>query len=191
MTTLLSVCVGLGLAAATGFRVFVPWRVMSVASRSGYLDLSERFAWIGSTPALIAFAAATGLEIAAYFVPWLDNLLDSVATPAAVVAGVIATASVVTGMDPFLRWTLAVIAGGGLAAVVQSATVAGRAASSAMTGGLGNPVLALLEAGGSLVVAIGAVLAAPLALVLVFVLVWVARSRLARRRAAAGGGPAP
>src|ERR1043165_470437 len=101
MDTALSICVGVGLSAACGFRVFVPLLIMSIASISGHLHLAQGFAWIGSYPALIAFGVATVLEIAGYYIPWLDHLLDTMATPAAIVAGTIVTASFVTGMSPF------------------------------------------------------------------------------------------
>src|SRR2546423_1350380 len=130
METLLSLLIGIGLSAACGFRVFVPLLILSIASLTGHVTLASSFAWLGSYPALIAFAVATCLEIAAYYVPWIDNLLDSIATPAAVVAGTIITASLVAHLDPFLRWTLAVIAGGGVAGLVQGATVLTRGASS-------------------------------------------------------------
>jgi len=83
---MLSLAIGIGLSAACGFRVFVPFLVMSIAAQAGYLQLANGWEWIGSTPAIIAFAVAAILEIVAYYVPWLDNLLDTVATPAAVVA---------------------------------------------------------------------------------------------------------
>ncbi|PYQ56518.1 MAG: DUF4126 domain-containing protein, partial [Acidobacteria bacterium] len=80
METVLSILIGLGLAAACGFRVFVPLLIMSLASRAGvgHLALGPGFAWIGSTPALLSFAVATVLEIAGYYIPWVDNLLDTV-----------------------------------------------------------------------------------------------------------------
>ncbi len=185
MDVLLSVCLGLGLAAACGFRVFVPFLVLNLAARGGYVALAGSFEWIASTPALITLAVATALEIGAYYVPWLDNLLDSVATPAAVVAGIVVTASVVTGIDPYLKWTLAVIAGGGIAGAVQALTVGARGASSLTTGGLGNFLLATTEIGGSLLLAVLAV-ALPAAAVLAALAVLVmARRRLARRKAAA------
>src|SRR3954463_3288084 len=119
MDSILSILIGLGLAAACGFRVFVPLLIMSLASRAGvgHLALGPGFAWIGSTPALLSFAVATVLEIAGYYIPWIDNLLDTVATPAAVVAGIVVTASAMTtDVSPFLKWTLAVVAGGGTTA---------------------------------------------------------------------------
>lgn len=143
--TLLSICLGLGLSAACGFRVFVPLLVVNLAARAGWLSLAGELSWMGETPALVAFGVATILEVSAYYIPWLDNLLDSVATPAAVVAGAVVTASVVTGMDPALKWMLAVIAGGGVAGAVQTATVGGRVVSSLATAGLGNPLVATME----------------------------------------------
>src|SRR5579864_205745 len=103
METILCVCLGIGLAAACGFRVFVPFLIMSIASLSGHLQLAHGFEWIGTYPALTTFSVATFLEVAGYYVPWVDHLLDTVATPAAVVAGIIVTASVVSGMSPLLK----------------------------------------------------------------------------------------
>src|SRR5438876_5727222 len=136
METLLSICVGIGLSAACGFRVFVPLLVMSIAALSGHLTLAHGFEWIGSYPALVAFSVATCLEIAGYYVPWVDHLLDSVSTPAAVVAGTVITASMVTDVSPFLKWSLAAIAGGGAAGLIQGTTVLARGASTVGTGGL-------------------------------------------------------
>jgi len=149
MEYLLYVLLGIGLAAACGFRVFVPFLAISIAAMAGQLELAPDFAWFGSWPALIVFGVATVLEIVAYHVPWLDHVLDVAATPAAIVAGIVITASVVTGMNPVLRWALAAIAGGGVAAAVQLATVALRRASTYATAGLAHPLAATLETGGS------------------------------------------
>jgi hypothetical protein len=138
---------------------------------------------MASSEAMIAFGAATALEIVAYYVPWLDNLLDTVATPAAVVAGMVATASVVTGMDPVLRVILAIIAGGGLAGAVQMTTASGRQISSVATAGLGNPILSTLELVGSLGLSILAVLMPIIAGLLVLLTLILVVRRLRRRRA--------
>jgi hypothetical protein len=185
----LSVCLGLGLAAACGFRVFIPLLVMSVASTTGHLELSGGFAWIASLPALITFAVATVLEIGAYYIPWLDNLLDSVASPAAVVAGVIVSATVITGMDPYLKWTLAVIAGGGIAGAVQVATAGTRGASTVLTAGIGNPLVSTVEAGGSLIASVMSILAPLVTFLLVasFLVLAVLRSFRRRRGEAPAG----
>ncbi len=154
MEEMLSVALGIGLAAACGFRVFVPLLVISVAAKCGHLSLADSFTWIASTPALICFAVATGLEIAAYYVPWLDNLLDAIASPAAVVAGIVVTAACVKGMSPFLQWSLAIIAGGGSAAAVQGITVVTRLTSSLTSGSLANPLVATVEAAASIVLSL-------------------------------------
>ncbi len=168
MENLLSVCLGIGLSAACGFRVFIPLLVMSVASLSGHMVLSEGFRWIGTYPALTVFATASILEIAAYYIPWLDNLMDSIAGPAAVVAGILTAASSILHMDPLLKWSLAIIAGGGIAAIFHGATAVMRGASTAMTGGIGNPAVATAE----LVIAAGlSVLAIVLPLLSIIVVI--------------------
>jgi hypothetical protein len=167
METILSLLVGIGLSAACGFRVFVPLLIASVAAHTGHLKLAAGFAWLGSDVALIAFAVATALEIVAYYVPWIDHLLDVIATPAAIVAGTLITASLVTDMSPFLRWTLAVIAGGGVAGAVQGTTVFARAISSVGTGGLVNPIVSTVELGGSMIMSLLAIIVPVLAIVLV------------------------
>ncbi len=189
METLLSLCVGIGLSAACGFRIFVPLLVMSIASLSGHLSLSHGFEWIGTYPALIAFSVATCAEVAGYYVPWVDHLLDTMATPAAIVAGTIVSASAVSDMSPFLKWTLAVIAGGGAAGLVQGATVLTRGASTATTGGLANPLVATLELGGATVTSILAVLVPVLCLVLVAALLCYVGLKLFRRLRASTPAP--
>ncbi len=182
MDTLLSIGLGVGLAAACGFRVFVPLLTMTLAERVGYLELSESFAWLGGEGALWILTAATGLEILAYFIPFLDNALDTLATPAATGAGILASASVLGDFSPALQWALSVVAGGGTAGLVQSGTVAARATSSTSTGGLGN---FLIAGGESLLSALTSLLAlfVPLAaLVLVVLLCFFGARALMRRR---------
>jgi hypothetical protein len=154
METVFSICLGIGLSAASGFRVFVPLLVMSIASLSGHLVLAQGFQWIGTYPALIAFAVATCIEVAGYYVPLVGHLLDILATPSAVVAGIIIAASVITEMSPLMKWALAIIAGGGAAGIVQGSTVLARGASTATTAGLGNLVVATLELAGAIVISI-------------------------------------
>jgi len=179
---LLSIAIGVGLAAAVGFRVFVPFTVISLAALSGYLELAPGFDWIGSYPALLVFAVATVLEIAAYYIPWVDNLLDSIATPAAIVAGAVITASVVGDVSPLLRWSLAAIAGGGVAAAVQSGTVLLRGTSSTVTGGLGNFAVSSSELLGSVLTSLLAVFLPLVAVTGIAVLFVVAARKIRRRR---------
>ena len=147
--TLLGVFVGLGLSAAAGLRLFVPLLVMSAAALSGHLELSSSFDWIGTREALIGFAVAAALEIAAYLIPFLDNALDVIAAPAAGVAGTVLMASSIVEMSPLLKWTLAIVAGGGVAGTVQLFTSATRLVSTATTAGLANPAVSVAETGSS------------------------------------------
>lgn len=180
METLLGIVLGIGLSAACGFRVFLPLFAMNLASLGGMLHLSPEFAWIGTYYATVAFGVATIAEILGYYIPWVDHALDVVATPAAVIAGTVATASTVTTITPSLKWTLALIAGGGVAGLMQGATVALRAHSSATTGGIGNPLVSTLELGGSIVTVILALFVPVLGLALV-VLVFALAIRKAGR----------
>jgi hypothetical protein len=191
MEALLSICVGLGLAAACGFRVFVPLLATSVAAHAGHLQLAPSFEWIGSTPALATFGLATVLEVGAYYIPWLDNFLDSISTPAAVVAGSVVTASMVTDVSPFLKWSLAVIAGGGMAGAVQATTVLARGFSLTSTGGLANPIIATAELGGSMLTAVAAILAPLMAVGLIVILLGIATWKLIQRRGFFGAAAVP
>ena len=183
MEHFLSICLGIGLSAACGFRVFVPLLVMSIAALSGHLSPAHGFEWIGSYPALIAFSVATCLEVAGYYIPWVDHLLDTVATPAAIVAGTIATASMVSDVSPFLKWTLAIIAGGGAAGLVQGTTVLTRGASGVTTAGLANPVVSTLELAGSIVTSILALIAPVLVVILIVGFLLIFGRKLFRRTA--------
>lgn len=184
---LISVAIGLGLAAACGFRVFTPLLIAGLAAHWGRLPLASGFDWLASTPALLAFGTATVLEIGAYYLPWLDHALDLLATPAAVVAGMVAAASVVTDLPPLIKWTVTIIGGGGLAGAIQASSVLLRLKSTALTGGAGNPVVATLELVGAVVTAVLAVVLPLLAIGLILTLTLVALRR--RRRLATLGGP--
>ncbi|RPH30331.1 DUF4126 domain-containing protein [bacterium] len=174
METLGSIGLGIGLSAACGFRVFVPLLITSIMGMTGWLPVSlEGTRWIATWPALLTFATATLLEILGYLIPWLDHLLDSIATPAAVVAGVLVSASTMVDLPPLLRWAIALIGGGGIAGAIQGVTVLARAKSTTVTGGAANHVLAIGELAGSIVTSIGAILFPVVALVLIVIGVFV------------------
>jgi hypothetical protein len=154
---------------------------MSVAGVSGYMSFSAGFEWIASYPALIIFGVATILEIVAYFVPYVDNILDMASLPIGVVAGIIVVASVVTDVDPILRWTLAVIAGGGIAAGTGVISNAVHALSTATTGGTANPAVSTVESGATVVMTILSVVL-PIVGVLVVALVLFLTIRYVIRR---------
>jgi hypothetical protein len=182
METITSICLGIGLSAACGFRVFVPLLFMSIAALSGHLTLAPGFAWISSYPALITFSVATCLEIGGYYIPWLDHLLDTAASPAAIIAGTVITAAMVTHTDPMLKWCLAIIAGGGAAGLVQGATVAARGVSSLTTGGLGNPIFATVELGGAILTSALAIVTPVLAVGVLGCFLFFIGRRLLRKR---------
>jgi len=182
MEWVLPIFIGVGLSAACGFRVFVPLLVLSIAARFGFLHLSPGFEWIGTDAATIAFGVATLIEISAYFIPWFDNLLDTMATPAAVLAGILATASLLGDFSPFVRWALAIIAGGGAAGMVQATTVIIRGLSSTATGGLANPVFSLFEIAGAVGVSILAILIPVIIIALLIILMSAFLIRSIRKR---------
>jgi len=154
--------------------------VVSVAAYTGHLPLSENFAWLATPGALIMLGVAALVEILAYYIPGVDNLLDALATPAAVVAGTLVSAAVITDLPPMLKWTTAIIAGGGVAGLTQGVTALLRAKSTVLTAGVGNPVIATAELGGSLFVSLLALAAPVIALLVVIVFLWLAM-RLIRR----------
>jgi hypothetical protein len=181
MELVLSCMLGLGLAAAVGFRIFVPCLLVSLAAHTGHLQLSEGFQWLGTTPAVVMFGVATLLEITAYYLPWFDNLLDLVAGPAAVVGGTLLMASTTFQLDPLIRWPLAVIAGGGTAGVIQGGTASLRAASSVTTAGIGNPALATAETVGAFTLGTLAFLLPLVGVILAAVLVAYWLKKVAKR----------
>jgi len=188
METILAVITGIGLSAACGFRIFVPFLALSLATKYGLLTLAPGFEWIGGYYAMIAFASATVLEIIAYYVPWLDNMMDTIASPVSILAGTIATASVITDMPPSLKWMVAIIAGGGVAGLLQGTTTALRAKSSLLTGGIGNPAVSTLELVGSAVTSILAIILPIIGIILVvafvvYVLLKVGRSFFKKMKA--------
>lgn len=173
---LLTILMGIGLSAASGFRVFIPLLVVSIASFTGNLALADSFSWIGTLPALITFGIATVFEIAGYYIPWVDNILDTITSPMAVVAGAVLMASVVTDISPLFKWTLAIIAGGGVAGTIQALTGLTRVTSSITTGGLGNPGVSTVESGSSITLSAIAIFIPLIAGIIVIVLlVWATK----------------
>ena len=181
---ILSLSLGLGLAAACGFRIFIPPLMMGVGSRFDLYDLEGSFIWVGEDWAIAVFAIATLLEIGGYYVPWIDNLLDTVATPAAVIGGIFVTSASLEGdVDPSIQWILATIAGGSTAGVIQLGTVATRAVSTGVTGGVANPVVSTLEALASIIcILLSFFLAIVIPFVLIF-LIWKAIEYITKSKA--------
>jgi hypothetical protein len=173
MELIISIFLGIGLAAAVGFRIFLPFFIVGIASHFGVLDLSSGFEWIATTPALILFATASVVEILSYYIPWLDNLLDTVTAPAAMICGMLVMASTMVEIEPWLKWVLAIIAGGGTAGLIKGTSSTTRAVSSVTTAGLGNPVIATVEAIGSIGLSILSIFVPVLAVLIVLVLAFL------------------
>jgi type II secretory pathway component PulF len=174
MEIVLQILVGVGLAATCGFRVFVPLFVMGIAGMGGYLQLAPGFTWISSPAAVIVFGIATIIEIAAYFIPYVDNLLDSISIPASIIAGIVVAASVITDINPLLRWTLVIIAGGGIAAVTSLISNGAHGVSTVASGGTANPALSGAESVLSVISAVVSIAVPILVIVLLAVLVIIA-----------------
>ncbi len=189
MQYIISLLIGISLSATSGFRLFVPMLVISYASLTGRLELSPAFEWIGTYPALAAFAIAALLELTAYFIPYVDNLLSTAAVPVSILAGTIITASVMVGLPPMLTWTLAIVAGGGAALGGSSLSNLLHSGSTVTTGGTANPLLSLAETVISVILSVLAVLVPLLAFLLLALLVFVVTRffRNQRRRKAQQG----
>lgn len=171
--TIISICLGIGLAASVGFRVFLPLFALSLASYFGIWELNESWQWIGSLGAVITFGVATAVEIFAYFIPYVDNLLDSIAVPLAAIAGTAVMVSTVADLSPEVTWALAIIAGGGTAAAISGASGATRLTSTATTAGIANPVVSTAETTTSAVLSVFSIFLPIVAAVLVLLIVFI------------------
>lgn len=168
--------IGIGLAAASGFRVFLPMFAVSLASYMGWIPMNDTFHWLAGLPTLITTGIATVVEILAYYIPYVDHLLDTISVPLATIAGSIMFASQFADIGTFPQWALALIAGGGTAAAISSGFAGTRAASTATTGGLGNSVVATTETAGAgimSVLAMAAPIIAGIAAIILVIVVFI------------------
>jgi hypothetical protein len=181
MDWIIPFALGIGLAAATGFRVFMPLLFAGLAAKTGYMPVvSDGFSWLTSTPALLMLAVASVAEVAAYYLPGIDNILDALAAPAAVIAGIGVSAAAMAGLDPMLKWTLAIIAGGGAAGLTAGATTLARGKSTVLTAGMGNNVIATGEIVAAIITSILAIFAPVFALLAALIFCWFAWKLVAR-----------
>jgi len=180
LTALASIAAGIGLAAASGFRLFLPLLIAGLAARFGGLSLNESFDWLISTPALVALGSAAVVEMLAYYIPGVDHLLDLVSGPATLAAGTAVSAAVMTDVPPGLLWPMAIIAGGGIAGVTKGSTALVRAGSGVATAGLANPLVSTAENIGATGLALLAIGLPLLCLILVVALLYWATRRILR-----------
>lgn len=171
--TIFSILVGIGLAASVGFRIFVPLFALSLASYFNVLPLNESWQWVGSSTAIVILGVATFVEIIAYFIPFLDNLLDTIAVPLAAFAGTAVMVATVSDLDPTFTWALAIIAGGGTAAVIKGSTSTTRLTSTATTAGIANPIISTVETGTSIIMSIFSIFIPIVAIILILIIFWI------------------
>ncbi len=172
MEVILSICLGIGLSAATGFRIFIPALLANIAAMNGFIHPGDNFEWLASWPAFWILATASVFEIAAYYIPVVDNFLDTIATPVALIAGALLTTSFMDVSNPALQWGLGIIIGGGTAGVVQTGTNLLRLTSTGTTGGIANPIVSTIENISSFVITIMSIFIPVIALIIVGLVVW-------------------
>jgi hypothetical protein len=171
--TIFSILIGIGLAASVGFRIFVPLFALSLASYYNIIPLNESWLWVGSSNALLLLGIATIVEILAYFIPWFDNLLDTIAIPLAAIAGTAVMVATVSDLSPVITWALAIIAGGGTATAIKGSTSTSRLTSTATTGGIANPVISTIETGSSIAMSVFSIFIPVVAIICVAIIFWL------------------
>jgi len=169
MEIALAIMAGIALSATSGFRVFVPFLILSIANLTGLLELNQSFAWIGTYPALATFGVATIVEILAYFIPWVDNVLNAISAPASVIAGTILTYALVGDLAPGLAWVISIIGGGGVSLISRAISGIIHTGSTAASAGTANPAVSLAESVGTVVMSILAIVA-PIVVILLLLL---------------------
>jgi hypothetical protein len=189
--SLVGIALGIGLAAATGFRIFIPLLLVGLAARFDMLPLGDGFQWLATTPALLTLGTAAVLETLGYYIPGVDHALDVLAGPATLLAGIVASAAVMTEVPPAILWPVAVIAGGGAAGLTKGSTALLRAKSGVATGGLANPVVSTVETVGATGITILAIAVPLLCFVAVIALLWWAARKAGRLLFGRGKTPQP
>jgi hypothetical protein len=185
------IAMGIALSACAGFRVFIPMLAGALAARFGIIDLPADMQWLESWAAIACFGTAALAEIAAYYIPFIDNALDTIAAPLSVAAGTVLASSIlpIADQEPIVRWGVALLAGGSAAGTIQLGTGLLRLFSSKATIGMGNPVVSTTEnvaaIGGSV---LSLFIPIVVALLLLGLIVWIfvkVLGRLSRARSRA------
>ncbi|MBU1347882.1 MAG: DUF4126 domain-containing protein [Alphaproteobacteria bacterium] len=146
-TWVLPALLGLGLASATGLRTFLPLLMLALAARFGLfgIQLNDQMAWLADWPAIAALGVAAVVEFTGDKVPVVDHGLNVLGAFTRPVAGAVAAGSVFTALDPTTAAIAGVIVGAPAAFAFNAAQGGARLTSTATTGGVGNPVLSLIE----------------------------------------------
>lgn len=181
-TWVLPALLGLGLASATGLRTFLPLLMLAVAAKFELfgIRLLDQMDWLASWPAISALAIAAVAEFAGDKIPAVDHALNAVGYITRPLAGAVAAGSVFWGVDPTAAAVAGLIVGAPAALAFNAAQTGARVTSTATTGGLGNPVVSLIEDVLAFVTVILAFLA-PIVIPVVLIVLAVVVFRLARR----------
>ncbi|HEX2834042.1 MAG TPA: DUF4126 domain-containing protein [Thermoanaerobaculia bacterium] len=187
MNLVLALLLGLGLSASTGLNTFIPLLLLGAAAKFHVagITLGDKFGWLASDVALIVLIIAAIAEIIADKFPAVDHFLDTIGTFARPVAGAIAAASVFTDVDPMVAAILGLIVGAPTSFGFHTLKAGTRVASSATTFGCANPVISLAEdvlSFGLSILAIFAPIIVPIALLILFWMLWTLVKKLRRSR---------
>ncbi len=144
---LTNIALGIALSACAGFRVFIPMLAGALAGHFNIISLPADMQWLSSWPAIACFGTAAIAEVGAYYIPFIDNLLDTIATPLSIGAGTVLASSIlpIADQEPVVRWGIGLLAGGSVAGTIQMGTGLLRLFSSKATLGAGNVVVATTE----------------------------------------------
>jgi hypothetical protein len=187
---ILPIFLGLGLAAATGLRTFLPLLMLAIVARFGLFGvaLNTHFGWLGSTGALVALGVATVVELCADKIPIVDHALSAIGTVSRPLAGALAAGAVLNHADPSVAVLAGLIIGAPTAFAIHTAQSSARVVSTATTAGLGNPVISVIEditSALTAAIAIALPILAPVAVAILLFLAWKGWSLVKRGTAGA------
>ena len=176
-TWILPALLGVGLAAATGFRTFLPLLMLGLAAKFQLfgMQLADAMSWLDSTPALIALGIATFVELAADKIPAVDHFLSAIGTVIRPIAGAVAAGAAFSQFDPLVAAIAGLIIGAPTALAFHAAQAGTRMVSTSTTLGLANPFVSVGEDLASFFTALLAMLAPvviPLVLAVTLFALW-------------------
>jgi len=173
---LTNIAMGIALSACAGFRVFIPMLAGALAGHFNIISLPADMQWLSSWPAIACFGTAAIAEVGAYYIPFVDNLLDTIATPLSIGAGTVLASSIlpIAGQEPLVRWGIGLLAGGSVAGTIQMGTGLLRLFSSKATLGTGNAVVATTENAAAIsVTTLSFFIPVIVAVLLIALIVWI------------------
>lgn len=183
-----SLAMGIGLSASCGFRVFIPLLAAAIGVKTGFLPVNDTWLWLGSWPSLIILISACIFELLAYYIPFVDNILDAIAAPISIAAGAIIATSLMPLDDyPAMQWGLGILAGGSAAGTIHLGSGFVRLLSSKFTAGTGNFLVSTTEnaaaVGGTISAFLLPIFTAIMVIFTIFLILWIAILRVSSKKA--------